>query len=163
MTESIQELQTALVAFLQAHGLTAVTAWSEERRLRPGQAVAAVALRALECAQPGFQDYLGERYNESTGAWEELYGRKAGLTFGVDLYGATAETVRAGVNALSLALSREGPEGLRPVELHVGETVYQENARRYMCPAQVKFTAWLAAVTGEEGSFLDFEVKGEQK
>lgn len=159
----MEELQQALVDFLKEHGLTALTAWSEERRLRPGQAVAAVSLRALECAPPGFQDYLGERYNEETGQWEELYGRKAELTFGVDLYGATAEVVRAGVNTLSLALSRDGPEGLRPVELHVGETAYQESARRYRCPAQVRFTAWLAAVTGEDGAFLDFEVKGEQE
>lgn len=159
----MEELQRALVDFLLEHGLSALTAWSEDKRLRPGQAVAAVSLRALECAPPGFQDYLGERYNEETGQWEELYGRKAQLTFGVDIYGSTAETVRAGVNTLSLALSRDGPAGLRPVELHVGETAYQESARRYLCPAQVRFTAWLAAVAGEDGSFLDFEIRGENK
>lgn len=163
MMNGLEELRQAVVDFLNAHGLPAVTAWGEERRLRPGNALAAVSLRSMECGVPGFQDYLGERYNEETGQWEELYGRRAELTFGVDVYGATAEAVRAGVNTLSLALSREGPAGLRPVDLHVGETAYRENDRRYMCPAQVRFAAWLAAVTGEDGSFLDFEVKGEHK
>ena len=70
--------------------------------------------------------------------------------------------VREGVNTLSLALSREGPAGLQPTELQIGETTYLESERRYMCPAQVRFAAWLTAVAGEDGSFLDFEVKGEQ-
>ena len=163
MINGLEELRQSVADFLISHGLPAVTAWSESRRTRPGEAVAAVSMRSMECRTPGFQDYLGERYNETLGRWEELYGRKVAFTFGVDVYGATAEIVREGINTLSLALSREGPAGLQPTELQVGEATYQESDRRYMCPAQVRFAAWLTAVTGEDGSFLDFEVKGEHK
>lgn len=163
MLNGLEELRQAVTDFLNSHGLPAVTAWGENRRIRPGGALAAVSLRSMECRTPGFQDYLGERYNEALGRWEEIYGRKATFTFGVDVYGATAEIVREGANTLSFALSREGPAGLQPTELQVGETAYQESEQRYMCPAQVRFSAWLTAVAGEDGSFLDFEVKGEHK
>lgn len=162
MNGSVEELQQAVVDFLLSRGLPAVTAWSEERRPRAGQALAAVSLRAMECGAPGFQDYLGEEYDRETGQWTERYGKRAKLTFGVDIYGATAQSVRAGANTLSLALSRDGPAGLRPVELQVGETVYQESGRRYLCPTQVRFAAWLYGTAESGGAFLDFEVKGEQ-
>jgi hypothetical protein len=158
-----QELRQSLAEYLEGQGLSAVTAWEETRRLRPGGVVAAVSLRGMESGPPGFQDYLGERYDEEAGQWEELYGKRVELTFGLDLSAATAEEVQAGVDTLAAALDQGGPEGLRPVGLSVGETSYDQSAKRYVCPVQAKFQAWAVAVTREDGSFLDFEVKGENK
>lgn len=159
--KGLQELRQALAAFLRERGVEAVTAWGPERRMKAGEAVAAVSLRGFESGAPGFQDYLGERYNDQEGCWEELYGKRVELTFGLDLYAATAEGVQAGLDALSAALGEKGPAGLCPVGLSAGETVYQSGSGRYFCPVQARFSAWATAVSREEGSFLDFEVRGE--
>lgn len=159
--KGLQELREALAAFLKERGLEAVTAWGSERRLRPGGPVAAVSLRGLESGPPGFQDYLGERYNAQAGCWEELYGKRVELTFGLDVYAATAEGVQAGLDALHAALGEKGPAGLCPVGVSVGETAYQSGSGRYFCPVQAKFSAWAVAISREDGSFLDFEVRGE--
>lgn len=161
--KGLQELRDALAGFLNGRGLEAVTAWGTGRRLRAGEPVAAVSLRGFESGAPGFQDYLGERYNAEAGCWEELYGKKVELTFGLDLYAATAEGVQAGLDRLHEALGEKGPAGLCPVGLFAGETVFQSGSGRYFCPVQAKFSAWAVAVSREDGSFLDFEVKGEEE
>ena len=135
--------------------MEAVTAWTPERRLRPGKAVVAVSLRKLESGPPGFQNYLGERYNQETEQWE--------LTFGLDVYAATAQEVQAGLEVLGTALEQRGAAGMAPVELSAGETEYQSESRRYVCPVQARFSAWATAVSRGEGEFLDFEVRGESE
>lgn len=159
----VGELRRRLAEYLESKGLEAVTAWGEERRPRPGRAVAVVSLRAMESAQPGFQSYLGERYDEERGCWEELYGKRVELTFGMDLYAATAEAVQAGLDALSAALGEGGPEGMEPLDFSAGETVYRQEDRRYFCPVQARLGVWAVAAAREDGAFLDYEVRGESK
>ena len=157
---TIEELRSLLANHLKSHGLAAVTAWEETPRRLPGKAVAAVSLRSMESGPPGFQNYLGERFDEEKGEWLELYGKKVELRFGLDLYAATANEVQKGLNLLTDAL-QEGPAGLRPAGFTAGETMYNENMKRYCCPVEARFAAWAVAVTREDGSFLDFEVKGD--
>ena len=159
--KTMEEARTALTAYLRRHGLGAVTAWEEGPRRRPGQAVAAVSLRSMESGPPGFQDYLGERWDEARGQWLERYGKKVILTFGLDLYAATAERVQKGMDLLSAALGEGGPPGLSPLGFSAGETVYQTAMKQYFCPVQARFSAWAVMEAGEDGSFLDFELKGE--
>lgn len=160
--KDIQALRQQLVRYLTDHGLKAFSAWGESGRMIPGKAVAVVSLRGLKSEGAGLQNYLGETYNASTGQWEERYGRKVELTFGLDLYAATAEEVQAGVDALREILDGEGPEGLACGNLTVGETGYRQGDRRYYCPAQAVFQVWAVATAGEDGTFLDFTVRGEQ-
>ena len=155
-------MRRKLAEHLEEKGLPAVTAWGEERRLRPGKAMAVVSLRGFESGPPGFRDYLGERYDPEKGCWEELYGKRVELTFGLDLYGETAEEVQRGLDVLGGILEGEGPEGLKPVGLSAGETVYDGESRRYRCPVQARFSVWATAVSREESTFLDFEVRGER-
>lgn len=157
------QLRRALRDYLEEKGLAAVTAWSSEKRLRPGAAVSAVSLRGLESSAPGYQDYLGERYNEPAGVWEELYGKKMELTFGLDLTAETAEEVQRGLEVLGTALSEGGPAGMVPAGWSAGETVYQSESKRYFCPVQAAFRVWAVAAAREDGTFLDFEVRGENK
>lgn len=159
--KGVEELRRALAKFLRDNGLEAVEAWNGERRPKPGKAVAAVSLRGLESGGAGFQNYLGERYDEDSGQWEERYGKRVELTFGLDLYAATAREVQAGLDTLREALDQKGPAGMTALEFSAGETVYESDARRYMCPAKAKFSAWAVAAVREDGTFLDFEVKGE--
>ena len=78
----------------------------------------------------GFQDYLGERYDPEAGRWEELYGRRAKLTFGLDLYAPERaqgdQALQTAFDALAGALHREGPPGMRLLELSCGETEYDQ-------------------------------------
>ncbi len=161
--KNVRELCRNLTEYLKQNGLSAMGAWPKEKRLRPGKAVVSVSLRKWESGPPGFQDYLGERYDEAAGQWEELYGKRVELTFGLDLYAATAEEVQAGVDDLGAALGQGGPEGFKLTDFSAGETTYQTEAKRYFCPAQVKFAAWVVALAREDGSFLDFEVRGENR
>lgn len=161
--KGVQELRQALARYLTEKGLEAVTAWGEQRRCRPGRAVAAVSLRGMECKGSGLQDYLGERFDGDRGQWEELYGKTVELTFGLDVYAATAEAVHSGLEVLTAALDREGPAGMRVVELTVGEPCYRQESKGYLCPVQGRFRVWAVARSREDGSFLDFEVRGEHK
>ncbi len=157
----VRALREALAKYLRDNGVETLAAWDRTRRARPGKAVAAVSLRGLEGGPGGYRDYLGERYDTEKERWEEVYGKKVRITFGVDLSGATAEEVYAGLDDLALALLQGGPEGMKAEGFSAGETTYRAEDRRYVCTAQAVFSAWMGAVTGEEKPFLDFEVRGE--
>ena len=86
MSDGLDKIRERMADYLNAQGVAAVTAWPAEERLRREGAVAAVTLRACQAGPAGFQSYLGERYNQETEQWEEIYGRKVQLTFGLDLY-----------------------------------------------------------------------------
>lgn len=161
--KGVQELRQELVNYLNQKGLDAVPAWREEKRQRPDKATVAVSLRGMECKGSGLQNYLGERFDREKGQWEELYGRTVELTFGLDLYASAAQEVQRGLDVLTAALDREGPGGMKVKELSVGETVYREGTRGYVCPVQGRFEVWAVAVDREDGSFLDFEVRGENR
>ena len=79
----LDEIREKMAEHLRAHGLDAATAYPAAVRKRREGAAAAVSLRGYEGGPAGFQDYLGERYNETTGKWEELYGKKLKLTSGL--------------------------------------------------------------------------------
>lgn len=106
-----EEARRELADYLTAHGVPTLDAWTEKDRAPAGKAVAAVSLRSCAGGPPGFQDYLGERYNAGTGRWEELYGKRVKLTFGLDLWAATAGEARRGLEALTAALGEGCPGG----------------------------------------------------
>ena len=158
-------MREQMAAFLRQQGVDAVCAYPEERRNRRSGPVAAVSLRACQGGPGGFRDYLGERYDESTGQWQELYGRRVTLTFGLDLY-APRESGAAGCQTLfdnlAEALAAGGPEGLKLHTLSRGETAFDRETGLFHCPAEAQCGAWLYAVADEGGTFLDFEVRGER-
>ena len=162
---ALDTIRETMARYLNENGVAAITAWPEENRARPQGAVAAVSLRACEGENAGFQNYLGERYNQESGRWEELYGRRVTLTFGLDLYAGTGGTegekqVRAAFDRMAEALHRGGPDGLKIKSVSCGETDYDRTADRYRCPAEAVCEAFLYAVADEGGTFLEFEVKG---
>ena len=156
----LDSVREVLAAYLKERGLDAVSAYPETDRVRSGAAVAAVSLRGCSGGAPGFQDYLGERYNEDTGGWEERYGKRLTLTFGLDLYALRAADIQSGLEVLSGALRDGGPEGMKALGFSAGEMEYIGEARRFHCGVQAEFQVWFYAVTDENGVFTDFEVKG---
>lgn len=165
MTE-LERIREAMTAFLKGEGVAALTAWPGEDLERPEGPVTAVSLRACQGGPGGFQDYLGERYDQESGQWEEIYGRRTELTFGLDLYApaeAEGEVLQTAFDALADALTRGCPQGLSLVEFSCGETVYDRQARLLRRPAQAVCQAYLHAITRPGGLFVDFELRGEVK
>lgn len=157
----LDRIREVMAGFLQAHGVEAVTAWPDSRRTRLSGAVAAVSLRRCEGGPSGFQDYLGERFNENTGAWEELYGKKLTVTFGLDLYAPAqggAGACQAAFEALADAFQAGGPDGLAVLEFSQGEARFQDGL--FCCPVEAVCQCYLYAVAGDDGTWTDFEIKG---
>lgn len=162
----LDKMRECVTDCLRGAGINAVTAWSGEDKKRADGAVVAVSLRGCRGGPGGFQDYLGERYNAEAGRWEELYGRRAKLTFGLDIYASgregAAECQKA-FDAVADALRDGAPLGLSLESLSRQEAVYDGELGLFRCPAEAVCGAYLYAVADEGGAFLDFEVRGGRK
>lgn len=148
MSGGLEQIREGLTAHLNGKGIRAVSAWSGTARTFPCGPVAAVSLRGCRWGPAGFQDYLGERYDPEAGRWEELYGRRVKLTFGLDLYGERAQgdqALQAAFDALAGALHREGPPGMRLLELSCGETEYDQGGQLLRRPVEAVYEACLYA------------------
>ena len=159
-------IRERMADYLQGQGIDAQCAYPEMSRVRRDGAVAAVSLRACQGGPEGFRDYLGERYDEESGQWQELYGRKIVLTFGLDLYapqGCGAAGIQAAFDRMAEALRREGPPGLSLRELSCGETEFDQGSGLYHRAVEAVCQGYLYAVASEGGTFLDFIVRGERQ
>lgn len=157
---TLDTVRERMAGFLRERGVEAVCAWPDRARTRPAGAVAAVSLRSCEGGPAGFRDYLGERWNRESGQWEELYGRRVKLTFGLDLYAARGAEAQAAFDRVAAAFHQEGPDGLKVLAFSSGALEYVEEWRLFLCPAQAVCEGWLCAVAQEDGAFTDFEVRG---
>ena len=163
MSRGLDVIRERMTQYLQEQNINAITAWPREERLKQGDAVVVLSLRKCQSGPAGFQDYLGELFNEESGRWEELYGKRVRLTFGLDLYAdakAGESAIQAGFDALTGALQEGGPEGLTIQELSCGETSYDGAGRLLKRAVEAECTAYLYAVTEPGGAFLDFEIRG---
>lgn len=163
MSTSLQAVRERMADYLNSCGVPALTAWPSQERTELEGPVVVVSLRGGKASPAGFQDYLGERYNQETGLWEELYGRKAQLTFGLDVYDrrdGDGERLQTAFDALAHALTQGGPEGLSLLEFSCGETEYDQDARLLRRSAQAVCQAYFYAVAQENGLFTDFELRG---
>lgn len=163
MNRGLELIRERMVQHLTQRQVSAVTAWPKEERLEREGAVALVSLRKCQTGPAGFQDYLGERFDQETGRWEELYGKRVKLTVGLDLYAgvqAGEQAIQTAFEALAGALQDGGPEGLEVEELSCGETVYERAGRMLKRPVEVVCTAYLYAVAEPGGAFLDFKIRG---
>ena len=163
MSTGLEAIRERMAEYLTARGVETVTAWPRGQRRELENPVAVVSLQGCQAGPAGFQNYLGERYNETTGLWEELYGRKAKLTFGLDLYAPAREDgmeLQTAFDTLAAALMEDGPRGLEVLEFSCGETEYDSQARLLKRPAQAVCQTWLYSTPQSGGLFLDFELRG---
>ena len=163
MSTGLEAIRERMADYLTARGVRAVTAWPGEARPEQLEPAVVVSLRGCRVGPAGFQDYLGERYDEQTGLWEELYGRKAKLTFGLDLYAPAREDgmeLQTAFDTLAAALMEDGPRGLEVLEFSCGETEYDSQARLLKRPAQAVCQIWLYSIPQSGELFLDFELRG---
>ena len=159
-------ISAAVCRWLTERGIPAREGWSGQVRSATGEAFVLVSVREYTACNAGFEHYLGERYNEETAAWEELYGRKVELTLGLDLYAREREreaALQELAQKVAGALTLETPEGLQIGRITCGETVWSEKQRCLTREMSAACTAWLRAVCSEGGEFLDFELRGGWK
>ena len=159
-------IPAAVAAFLTEHGVAARTGWSGTERIPLTQPLVLVTLRGYETAAGGFAHYLGERYNEDTAAWEECYGRRVQVELGLDLVApetCNQEELGRLMEQLAGALAVEAPEGLQVDGITCGAVLWDEKQRCLRRQVSAACTAWLLALSREEGEFLDFELRGGWK
>ena len=163
MSAGLEHIRQRMADYLRSRGVNASAAWPAEGRRELEKPEVVVSLRGCQAGPAGFCDYLGERFDPETGLWEERCGRKAALTFGLDLYApvqAGGEGMEAAFDALAGALLQGGPEGLPVREFSCGETGYDGSGRLLRRQAQAVCDTYLCAVTRPGGGFLDFELRG---
>ena len=163
MSGGLESIRERMVDHLKKQGVQASAAWPAGERPAQEGVVVVVSLRGCQAGPAGFQDYLGERYDERTGLWQELYGRRAALTFGLDLYaprGQGDEGIQAAFEQVVQAFAQGSPQGLAVQEVACGETVYDSQSRRMKRNAQVVCHAYLYAVAQPGGLFTDFDLRG---
>lgn len=163
MSAGLERVRQAMADYLSGHGVPAVTAWPMTAKMERDRPVAVVSLRGCRAEPGSFQNYLGERFDQASGRWEERFGKKALLTFGLDLYGperGDGEMMQQAFDALAGALLLGGPEGLDLREFSCGQTVRDGDSRRLKRPVEAVCSGWLCAVVDEGTGFVDFEVRG---
>ena len=158
----LDRIRRYMAEVLTAGGVAAVTAWPGGAAPRTETPVAAVSLRSCTAGPGGFCDYLGERFDDATGRWQELYGRRVKAVFGLDLY-AGRDQGEAGCQAAfdRMAEALGSSRGLRVRTLERGAVAFDRGLERYRCPVEAEVEVWLYATADEDGAFLDFMVKGE--
>ena len=159
-------IPAAVADFLTGRGIPARTGWSGEERLPVGAPLVLVTLRGYETGHGGFAHYLGERYNEDTAAWEECYGRRAEVELGLDLVApekCSQEELGRLMEQLAGTLAVEAPEGLQVKGLTCSSPEWDGKQRCLRQQVSAVCTAWLLALSREEGEFLDFELRGGWK
>ncbi len=164
MSLGLDEVRELMVSHLEECGLSVVTAWNNEGRQFDGVPVVAVSLRKCSAGQSGFANYLGERFNDVTNLWEEIYARKMSVTLGLDIYapvGVGEEAVIAVFDQLVEALTQSAPSGMNLEEFSCGETQYDQEERLLKRTVEAQCALYLYAVATAGETFLDFKVKGE--
>lgn len=161
---TVETIQEKLAGFFCQRGVEAVASWPGKVRTDAKSPVVLVSLEQMSCSSAGLQDYLGQRRDEATGQEKELYGRRAQMTFTLDVLappGTGAGACRAVFDRLLLILQEEKPLGLRVRELTGDEMEYdgKEGLLRLRC--HLVCAGWLYTTGDEVGTFLDFTLRGD--
>lgn len=160
----LSTLREAMTGFLTDQGLAAVTGWPDTDRSRITAPLAVVSLHKLEAGQAGFRHYLGEYWDEASGAWLERYGRRVSVHFRLDLYSpktAGAAGCQTILDQLAEVLHLGTPAGLSLQTFSWGDISYDQSCGAFRVTAEALCQAFLYAESETDGQFLSFDVRGE--
>lgn len=162
---SLDSLRSSLTQYLQSSGLPAVSAWSDLPRAKQSEPAVVVSLRSCAGGPAGLQNYLGDTFDPVSRSWRELYGFRAELTFGLDIWGPRGGGEKDCIAlfsqvAQSLAFGAPRDWNFKIRSTSCGETSFDSRENRFHCPAQAVADVFLTAYVDESGAFTDFIVKG---
>ena len=160
----MEAIQKKLAGFFNERGVAATASWPEGARRDVDAPVVLVSLEKMHCAPAGLQDYLGQSVDETSGQEKELYGRKALLTFTLDIlaqFETGAQACREALDRLMLVLQEEKPAGLSVQELKCEEMEYDEKEGLLRLRCHLECAGWLCTAGDEAGTFLDFTLRGD--
>lgn len=160
----IDEAHGKIAALLRQNGIAAVESWPEGRRERHEDCVVLVSMERVQCSPAGMQDYLGQRADEEDGKLKEIYGRRAEMTFTLDVLaekGTPAQTLRRTANDLARLFQTERPEMLTVREMRIDEIRYDETEGLLCLRCELECEGLLCTAGEEAGTFLDFTLRGD--
>lgn len=160
---TLENLRETMTAFLKKQGVEAMSAWPSQRSQVPAVPLAVVQIKQMEAGPAGFQNYLGQQYDEKTGHWTERYGQKMTVSFLIELYSPESRGesgCRALLDLLADALQEGGPDGLTVEKWSMGGTDFDTASGLFRGTVRVVCRTVLVALSDEYGAFLGFEVKG---
>ncbi len=160
---AIQTLQENLRVFLEKQGIRTQHTFPQTAQGKLTAPQVLIALEQCEAKHLGFQGYLGERLQNVSNAWEEVYAKRLSLTFSLTLL-VPKEAGELALQALGdevlLALTGDGVEDLQCDGVSLSASQFNAEWQCFAKTAQVKSQALLYAVQDTEGCISDFYVKG---
>lgn len=163
MSAGLEHVRQEMARWLRERGVEARTAWEPGRPRELEGPEVLVSLQRCRLEPAGLSDYLGERTDPQSGGPEPVFGRRAELTLGLDLYVPLrmgGEGMQAALDALAGAVLEGGPRGMELREFSCGEMGYDESGRLLRRRAQAVCGCWVCSHGGPEGVFLEFELRG---
>lgn len=160
----LEQIQQELARVLSEQGVNAVAAWPQGRAVQPEQAMVLVSLEEVKCTPSGLQDYLGQWADEPGGEELVRYGRRAQLTFALDVLTPPeqgAQQERALLDEMLAVLHIQPPLGLRVQELEVEQGQFDSKQQLLRRRCRLRCSGWLHARGQREDSLLSFELRGE--
>ena len=156
-------IRDAMTELLRRHDIEAISAFPDEMRKCYDTPVVLVSLKEVQSESAGFQQYLGERFQEDRQAWEEVYGQKIKVCFGLDIYSPRSygeHGTQEMMDRLTNAFGKETPAGLSLTELSWKGSNYNRSCNMFQRGGEALCEGLLYLVKDPDGSFLSFEVRG---
>ena len=156
-------LREAMTDYLTGQGISALSAWPGTARLRSNGPVAVVQVQGVEAGESGFQNYLGQVYDQTSQKWTEQYGQRVTIRFAIDLYSLESygeAGCREALEEVAEALQLGGPAGFTVEQWSAGEIRYEEKSRRFRGRLTARCRAVLVASSDEYGSLLGITIQG---
>lgn len=159
----LNQVRDAVIDALRSAGVAAVSAYEGAAKKYEG-AVAAVDLATAEGKAVGLCGYLGEKWDQEKGRVRELYGMQMNVTISLGVRAQRAAECETAMEAAAGALMGGLPVGLRLGKMSWNGIAWDKTTGMFLRKGNaVCKAAFLAEDSGEEGTLLDFILKGTMK
>lgn len=159
----MERMIAAVIAALEAAGLSVTRALPAASMPRLRGPVTAVGLKMAEASPCGFYDYLGVETLED-GTWREVYGRRLEAQVYLDVYSPASlggPACREAAESVCQVLL-EGISGLSLGTVEMERCGYEAACDCFVAACSAAVSAYVYAVASEDGTeFTDFILKGE--
>ncbi|BAK99087.1 hypothetical protein OBV_18890 [Oscillibacter valericigenes Sjm18-20] len=159
----LNQVRDAVIDALKSTGVAAVPAYEGTAKKYEG-AVAAVDVATAEGKAMGLCSYLGEKWDAEKGSTRELYGMQMNVTISLSVRAQRAAECETAMETAAGALMGGLPIGLRLGKMSWNGIAWDKTTGMFLRKGSAACkAAFLAEDSGEEGTLLDFILKGTMK